>query len=136
VERFTAREGMLVWYVNYAFDDNNTSEHPGFGMVLPVDARPGPVEVPGYGKVNNATTSFDATFGKLGSPATTFHLEGDPATVPASAGATTFDDAEPERYWTDANEENSVKVAGSGTRVEVLVEAHGYVDLMILKITN
>ena len=43
VERFPYQNGMLVWFANGEFDDNNTSAHPGRGQVLPVDARPAPV---------------------------------------------------------------------------------------------
>ena len=43
VERFPYQNGMLVWFANGEFGDNNTSAHPGGGEVLPVDARPAPV---------------------------------------------------------------------------------------------
>ena len=47
VERFPYQNGMLVWFANGEFDDNNTRTHPGGGQVLPVDARPAPVMFPG-----------------------------------------------------------------------------------------
>jgi immune inhibitor A len=136
VERFGYGEGLLVWYVNLAYEDNNVSQHPGFGLNLPVDARPGPVEVPGRGRIPNRGTAFDAAFGRLRTAPVTLHLHGTPVTVPAADGIPMFDDTNPEAYWTQANEQNSVKVAGSGTKIEVLVETHGYADLMLLRITN
>ena len=38
------------------------------------------------------------------------------------AGIATFDDSDPEAYWTAANEQNSVKVAGVGVRATVTAE--------------
>ncbi|HEU4421893.1 MAG TPA: immune inhibitor A domain-containing protein [Pilimelia sp.] len=136
VERFSYNQGMLVWYVNFAYDDNNVSEHPGFGFNLPVDVRPGPITVPDQGNITNRRTVFDAPFGKLKKKAVTLHRNGVPVTVPEMAGVPTFDDSDPERYWTATNEQNSVKVAGSGTKITVLVEVHGYTDLMLVKISN
>ena len=35
-------DGMLVWYVDDAYADNNVTAHPGGGSALPVDAVPAP----------------------------------------------------------------------------------------------
>ena len=43
VERFPYQNGMLVWFANGEYGDNNTIGHPGGGEVLPVDARPAPI---------------------------------------------------------------------------------------------
>ena len=32
MEHFPYQNGLLIWYVNYAFEDNNTSAHPGDGL--------------------------------------------------------------------------------------------------------
>ncbi|HWH01371.1 MAG TPA: protease, partial [Pilimelia sp.] len=136
VERFSNPEGMLVWYVNYAYGDNNTSVHPGHGLVLPVDVRPGRITVPGVGDITNRRSSFDATFGKQKKKAITLHLQGKPVTVPAMKGVPVFDDSNPDRYWTADNPRNSVKVAGSGTRIEVFLEARGLSDVIVVKTTN
>jgi immune inhibitor A len=87
VERFPYQDGLLVWYVNYAYDDNNTSEHPGGGLVLPVDARPTPIVFPGGALLSNRRQPFDATFGKQATDAVTFHRRTrsrSPATAPRS----------------------------------------------------
>jgi immune inhibitor A len=42
-----------------------------------------------------------------------------PTTVPSSAGIPTFDDSDPNRYWSASNPWSSVKVAGSGTTMTV-----------------
>jgi len=42
VEKFSYQPGLLVWYVDLGYDSNNTTETPGHGLALPVDARPTP----------------------------------------------------------------------------------------------
>ena len=73
VERFPYQNGMLVWFANGEFDDNNTIDHPGGGQVLPVDARPAPVTFPGGFLLGNRRQPFDATFGQEATDAVTFH---------------------------------------------------------------
>ncbi|KRE38016.1 protease [Janibacter sp. Soil728] len=122
VERFPYQDGLLVWYVNNGYADNNTSAHPGYGMVLPVDARPAPVKFSNGKLLGNRRQPFDATFGKQRTDTVTFHNAGIPQTVPSSKGITTFDDSDPDRYWSAENPWSSTKVAGSGTSIKVLDE--------------
>jgi immune inhibitor A len=42
-ERFQYQKGLLIWYLDESFDDNNTSEHPGGGLILPIDAHQSPL---------------------------------------------------------------------------------------------
>ena len=105
MERFPYQNGMLVWFANGEYGDNNTSAHPGGGEVLPVDARPAPVMLQRDGALlGNRRQPFDATFGQEATDAVTFHrqvltghgkgqqVETLAATVPASDGIPTFDD--------------------------------------------
>ncbi|MEO3815600.1 immune inhibitor A domain-containing protein [Plantactinospora sp. B24E8] len=136
VERFKNHQGLLVWYVNYAYEDNDTIDHPGFGLNLPVDVRPGPITVPGVGNITNRRSSYDATFSKFTKPAQTFHLNGQAVTVPKLNPVTTFSDSNPDRYWSPQNPMNSVKVAGTGTKIELILENRLITDLAIIKVTN
>ena len=121
VEKFPFQDGMLVWYVNYAFEDNNTRLHPGGGLILPVDARPAPVVGPdGSLWITNRRQGWDATFGPHKTDTVTFHKNGVPVTVKSQKGIRTFDDSDPNRYWSEANPWNSVKVAGLGVKITVV----------------
>lgn len=131
VERFPYQDGLLVWYINNAYKDNNTRVHPGYGQVLPVDARPAPVTFDNGKLLGNRRQPFDATFGKQRTDRVTFHNAGIPETVPSSKGITTFDDSDPERYWSADNPWSSTKVAGSGTKIKVLKEKQDEMKLRI-----
>jgi immune inhibitor A len=119
VERFPYQNGMLVWFANGEYGDNNTSVHPGGGQVLPVDARPAPITFPGGFLLGNRRQPFDATFGQEATDAVTFHRNGVPTTVPSRPGIPMFDDSDVNRYWSADNPWNSTKVAGSGTSLTV-----------------
>jgi immune inhibitor A len=131
VERFPYQDGLLVWYINNAYTDNNTSAHPGYGMVLPVDARPAPVKFSNGKLLGNRRQPFDATFGKQSTDEVTFHNAGIPQTVPSTKGITTFDDSDTDRYWSAENPWSSTKVAGSGTSIKVLKEKKDEMKIQI-----
>ena len=131
VEFFSFRPGMLVWYVNHTAEDNNTSVHPGIGLSLPVDARPAPFSYPDGTRPSNRRQPFDATFGTQSVPEMCLHKEvlvgnGKSQTVEtvaacaaANAGIPIFNDSNPDAYYSTANPQNSVKVAGHGVAATV-----------------
>ena len=131
VERFPYQNGMLVWFANGEFGDNNTSQHPGSGQVLPVDARPAPVKFADGVRLGNRRQPFDATFGQEATDAVTFHRNGAPTTVPSSPGIATFDDSDVNRYWSAENPWASTKVAGSGTSMTVFKTRDGGNELQV-----
>ncbi|MGK5684145.1 immune inhibitor A domain-containing protein [Actinoplanes sp. URMC 104] len=134
-ERFPYQDGLLVWYVNPAAGNNNTSRHPGTGLSLPVDARPAPVVFPDGTLLSNRRQPFDATFGLQRTDPVTFHRNGEPVSVPRQPAIPVFDDSDPLAYWNAANPQNSVKVAGAGVKLEVKTQVGGQVPLMTLKVT-
>ncbi len=136
VEKFPYQDGLLVWYVNYAFGDNNTSAHHGGGLALPVDARPTPIVFQDGVRLGNRRQPFDATFGLQKTDAVTFHRNGVPLTVASQPAIPTFDDSDPNRYWSAANPWNSVKVAGDGVKISVWLELTGALPVMLLQVKN
>jgi immune inhibitor A len=137
VEHFPFQDGLLVWMVDETYSDNNTSEHAGHGLSLPVDARPDPFKYPDGTWPSNRRQPFDATFGLQTTDAVTLHqdvvvgkgkaqhVESVGATAPASAGIPTFDDTDEDAYWTDENPSNSTLVAGQGVTVTVTSQNTG-----------
>ena len=125
VERFPYQNGMLVWFSNGEYGDNNTQAHPGGGLVLPVDARPAPVSFGGGHLLGNRRQVFDATFGGEPTDEVTFHRLGEATTVASQPAMPVFDDSDTERYWSADNPWSSTKVAGSGTSLEVFRSENG-----------
>jgi len=122
---------MLVWYVDHSVEDNNTSQHPGSGLSLPVDARPAKFTYPDGTAPRNRRQPLDATFGLEASDRTCLHKQvvagrGQAQTIqtleacsPGGAGIPTFDDTDVNAYWSAGNPLNSVQVAGVGVEVTV-----------------
>src|SRR5689334_17178202 len=135
VERFPYQNGMLVWFANGEYTDNNTSAHPGAGEVLPVDARPAPVMLNNANgtrtMLGNRRQPFDATFGQEKTDAVTFHRNGVPTTVKSSKAIPTFYDLDKKAYWTADNPQNSVQVAGSGTKITVANTSNNAQDMTL-----
>jgi immune inhibitor A len=120
VERFPYQNGLLVWYSDGACTDNNTIDHPGCGQTLPVDARPAPVTFADGTSLGNRRQPFDATFGLEATDKVTFHRNGVAKVVLSQHAVPTFDDKNPDRYWSSLNPMASTKVAGTGTKISVL----------------
>ena len=135
VERFPYQNGMLVWFANGEYTDNNTSAHPGAGEILPVDARPAPIMLNNADgtrtMLGNRRQPFDATFGQEKTDAVTFHRNGVATKVPSQPAIPTFDDRDPKRYWTADNPWASTKVAGSGTTMTVAKTRQGGNELEV-----
>ena len=135
VEFFKFQNGMLVWYVDHSQGDNNSSQHPGAGLTMVVDARPAPFTYPDGTYPSNRRQPFDATFGLEPTDETCLHKEvltgkGKQQTVttlaacaPSVPGIPTFDDTDPDAYYSAADPQNSVRVAGHGTRITVTGDA-------------
>ena len=130
VEHFPFQDGMLVWLVDLAYADNNTSTHPGEGYALPVDVRPDSLTFPDGTSPTNRREPFDATFSTSRTDRVCLHKQvaaDDGSTTlaacaPKRAGVRLFDDSLPKAYWTKANPENSVKVAGVGVKAKIVKE--------------
>jgi len=67
VTHFPNQDGLLVWYYDTSQADNNVGDHPGEGLILPIDAHPAIMHYTG-GTTPGAVArvrlqSYDSTFG-------------------------------------------------------------------------
>jgi immune inhibitor A len=132
---------MLTWFVDHSQEDNNTSEHPGAGLAMVVDARPAKFAYPDGSAPSNRRQPFDATFGleSVDPVCLTKEVLVKKTVDTVSACATqlapiaTFDDTNPLAYYDAANPQNSVKVAGHGVKATVTAGTTG--DLTVA-VTN
>jgi immune inhibitor A len=63
VESFPYQDGLLVSYWDETFEDNNVGDHPGGGLVLPVDAHPTFHHTGDGHLMRPRILTFDSTFG-------------------------------------------------------------------------
>ena len=117
---------------NHSVEDNNTSQHPGAGLSLPVDARPAKFTYPdGIGaeqpapavgrdlrtaRPRDATCLHKQVVAGKGQSQTIETLE---ACAPAAPGSRPSTTATRWRTGRAGNPQNSVKVAGEGVKVTV-----------------
>ncbi|MCQ1987180.1 MULTISPECIES: immune inhibitor A domain-containing protein [unclassified Arthrobacter] len=124
VEHYPYQDGLLVTYWNAGQRNNNTQQHPGAGLILPVDAHPQTLRWSDGTIARNRIQSFDATFGKEATDPILLHRE--TATgmttlqAPSRPGVQVFDDTNPNAYYDPANPQASVVVAGTGTKITVV----------------
>ncbi|GGP91361.1 protease [Streptomyces melanogenes] len=119
VEHYSYSPGLVLWQWDTSQRDNNVSEHPGKGLLLPVDAHAKPMKWADGVPVSNKVTPYDAAFGRYPVPALTLHREGVATTFPAQAGVPVFDDHQGVYYYAE-NKHGSVQVTDTNTRIEVV----------------
>jgi immune inhibitor A len=128
-ERFPYQDGLLIWYWDTSYSDNNVGDHPGAGLILPVDAHPAPLHWADGSVMRPRLQSFDATFTLAPTDKITLHNGGVPVTIPSQPGVSVFNDSN--SYWVasdpgDAPNNgryqaswNSVKVPNTGTQIRL-----------------
>jgi len=101
-ERFPYQDGLLVWYYDTSFPDNNVGDACAAGrcggLVLPVDAHPNLLLRPDTGNVwRPRVQSYDSTFGLQRTDVITLHAGGIAQTIGGLAANPLFDDTQ--AYW-------------------------------------
>ena len=120
VEHFPYQNGLLVSYWDTSQSDNNASQHPGAGEILPVDANPRPLVRLDGTLWRPRVAAYDATFGLEKSDSLSLHENDRPSYVRGQAAQPRFhDDAS---YWDASQPSASVKVPNTGTDIKVLSE--------------
>jgi immune inhibitor A len=116
--------GLLVWYRNASVPDNNTSEHPGTGQILPIDAHPDASYKPdGRTLWGSRWQAWDATFTVDPYAVTLTQVVSKGRTLKKTYSApadTSFFDVSPNAYYDNAAPFNSVLTTGSGLRMDIV----------------
>jgi immune inhibitor A len=124
LEKWCNADGLLVWYRDGGYADNNVSVHPGHGQVLVVDSHPEAVVQPGTGgdRWRERMQAWDATFGLDDHSITVHYWKGyelKPFQWDATA-VSVFNDNMRGRYYDPASPYASVITPGSGLRIKIL----------------
>ena len=119
VEHFPYQTGLLVNYWDTSFSDNNESQHPGQGEVLPIDAHPRSIYrldgLPWRGRIQ----TYDAPFSLERADSFTLHAQqtGQASFIRGQDAVPAFDDRR--SYWDPAIPTVGVKVPNAGVRIAV-----------------
>jgi immune inhibitor A len=117
VEHFPYQNGLLISYWDTSQSDNNTSQHPGSGLILPVDANPRPLVGLDGTLWRPRVSGYDATFGLEKSDSFTLHQNGRASYVRGQAAQPLFNDGR--SYWDASQPSASVQVPDTDTNIRV-----------------
>ncbi len=135
VEHFPYQNGLLIWYWNDYYTDNNTSQHPGAGLILPVDSHPRPLIAPNGAPWRARVQMYDATFGLEKTDALTLSFQAGgvqygPTTYRSQPAVSTFTDLK--SWWSPQAPLSSVIVPKTGTVIQVTgVAANGGMNIQV-----
>jgi immune inhibitor A len=119
VEHFPYQNGLLVSYWDTSFSDNNESEHPGQGEILPIDAHPDPIYrldgKPWRGRIQ----TYDSPFSLERADSFTLHAQetGRASFIRGQNAVPVFDDRR--EFWDPAIPTVGVKVPHAGVQIRV-----------------
>jgi immune inhibitor A len=138
VEHFPYQDGLLISYWDTSFADNNVGDHPGGGLILPIDAHPGILHWSDGSVARPRIQSYDSTFGLWRTDAISLHNLSEDLTLTRSSlpAVRVFNDLND--YWVsgdpgDAADDGryqaewaSVNTPNTGTQIKILnVSAQG-----------
>jgi immune inhibitor A len=138
VEHLPYQDGVLIWYWDTSLTDNNVGDHPGDGLILPIDSHPQILHWSDGGAVMRPRLqAFDATFSTQPTDAITVHnpATGVATSIPSRPGVSVFDDLQD--WWVAGDpgdapgntryqaEWNSVNVPKTGTQIRIQSETKG-----------
>jgi immune inhibitor A len=132
VEHFSYQDGVLISYWDSSFEDNNVGDHPGGGLILPVDSHPELEHWSDGTLMRPRLQTYDSVFGLSPTESITPHNDGVPTTIASKPAVPLFDDSN--TYWFDCDEHgctgdhpgryqpgwSSVNVPNTGTRIRVV----------------
>jgi immune inhibitor A len=129
VEHFPYQKGLLISYWNSAQTDNNTSAHPGEGLILPIDAHPEPL-YDAFGNIwRNRIQSYDSTFSLKRTKPLKLHVQSEPSSHPSLPAQSVFSDSM--EYWSSANPGASVKTPDTDTSIRIKRAKGGVMKVVV-----
>jgi immune inhibitor A len=117
VMHFPYQDGLLISYWDARFSDNNTSQHPGQGLILPIDSHPTPLLREDGVAWSSRYQSYDSTFGLQPTDKLKLRRLGIPYGYPSQPGVAVFDDRL--QYWRSETPFAGVKNPNTGTQIRV-----------------
>ncbi|MEW1722751.1 immune inhibitor A domain-containing protein [Streptomyces sp. NPDC093109] len=119
VEHYAYQNGLLIWLWDTSQKDNNTSQHEGEGLVLPIDAHAKPLKWSDGTLMRARIQSYDSTFSWWPTTGMTLHKADKATRVAPQLGVPVFDDRKG-TYWSAENPRASVKVPDTNTKISII----------------
>jgi immune inhibitor A len=118
VQHFPYQDGLLISYWDLSQSDNNTSVHPGSGLILPIDSHPRPLVRIDGALWRPRVGGYDAPFGTHTNDSFTLSVADQPSYVRGLPAVTLFSDDK--SYWDASQPTASVKVPTNGVYIRVM----------------
>ncbi|MFD7058456.1 immune inhibitor A domain-containing protein [Streptomyces sp. NPDC059906] len=122
VEHYNYQNGLLIWKWDTSQADNNTSQHPGKGLVLPIDSHPTALKWKDGTLMRNRVQAYDSPFSRYRTDGMTLHKADVAKYVPGSKGVSVFNDRKND-YYDPANPTGGVEITDTNTKIKILKEA-------------
>ncbi len=119
VDHFAYQDGLLINYWDTSQRNNNTRQHPGAGLLLPIDAHFAALRNVNGAVWRNRIQTYDSTFTLAptdGIP--NIHVNSVLSPVSSLKAVSVFDDRT--LYYDPANPQGSVKNPNTGTQIRIL----------------
>ncbi|MFL0269732.1 immune inhibitor A domain-containing protein [Candidatus Clostridium radicumherbarum] len=123
VDHFPYQDGLLINYWDTSQKNNNTSQHPGAGLILPIDSHYKALTNVNGAVWRNRVQSYDATFSLYPTDSLNLHVKDALSPILSQPAVKVFDDSI--QYWDPANPQGSVKSPNTGTIIQVRQQNEG-----------
>ncbi|MFI6626223.1 immune inhibitor A domain-containing protein [Streptomyces sp. NPDC050528] len=124
VEHYAYQNGLLIWKWDTSQADDNTSEHPGTGLILPIDSHPTQLKWSNGTLMRNRVQAYDSPFGLDRTDSMTLHNADVATKIKSQPGVPVFDDGK-STYYDTSNPTAGVKITDTNTRIKITKESHG-----------
>ncbi|MGW6473294.1 immune inhibitor A domain-containing protein [Streptomyces nigra] len=122
VEHYAYQNGLLIWKWDTSQLDNNTSQHPGAGLILPVDSHPTQLKWTNGTLMRNRIQAYDSPFSTFRTDGMTLHNADVAAKIPSRPGVGVFNDRT-NTYYDASNPSAGVKITDTNTKIKIVKEA-------------
>ncbi|MEV5914413.1 protease [Streptomyces sp. WAC 01325] len=122
VEHYPYQNGLLIWKWDTSQADNNTSTHPGVGLVLPIDSHPAALKWTDGTVMRNRIQSYDSPFSKFRTDGINLHNADVLTKIPSRPGVSVFNDRT-NTYYDAQTPTAGVKITDTNTKIKITKEA-------------
>ncbi|MBW8703117.1 Immune inhibitor A [Streptomyces sp. MBT84] len=118
VEHIPYQNGLLIWKWDTSQPDNNTADHPGTGLILPIDSHPAPLKWTDGTLLRNRFQAYDSPFTLESTDAITLHKADVPVRIKSQKGVSVFND-HTGTYYDASNPAAGVKITDTNTKIKI-----------------